>query len=167
MAKLYGNPIPHPDKPHVAFALLEKDSGERVEVPVRIAHYNSLTAAKKLAYTLECAEHHSSDGPGWHAKRATRRALWDADDKAKADAAALAAKVAEEAKFIVTPQGFVKDKEGALIGVKVTVTHHGLTMQSVIPTDPAIAEASARAAFAEYEAKVLAEKQALDAFKVG
>lgn len=151
MAKLYGNTIQHPDKQHVAFALLEKDSGERVEIPVRIAHYNSLTAAKKLAYVLECAEYHSPVGQGWQTKKASRRAVWDADDKA-----------AQEAKFIVRAIGSTEGGE-----VRVNVTHHGLTAEFIIANDPANVEANARKAFAEYEATVNTEKQALAAFNIG
>lgn len=168
MAKLIDSPIPHPDKPHVVFITLEKDSGERVEIPVRIAHYNSLTAAKKLSYTLECAEYHSHDGPGWQAKRANRRAIWDADDKAKADAAAEAARLAEEAKFVVAPSGFVRDKEGVITHVQVTIQHHGLTYSGAVPysADKAVFEQSCRDAFAKYETAVTEEKAALVALAI-
>lgn len=150
MAKLIGSPIPHPDKPHVVYLLLEKDSGERVEVLVRKAKYDSLTASKRLAYALECAEYHSADGPGWALKRQNRRALWDSDDKAQA-----------EAKFTMRNPRLVDGM------VAVEVTHHGLSTTVMVANDPANAEANARAAFAEYEAKVNAEKQALAAFNMG
>lgn len=151
MAKLIGSPIQNPDKSHMVFLTLEKENGERVEVLARKAKHDSLTTvAKRLAYALECAEYHSADGPGWSLKRQNRRALWDADDKAKADA-----------KFTMRNPRLI---DGL---VAVDVTHHGLSTTVKVANDPANAEANVRAAFATYEANVKAEKQALAAFNVG
>lgn len=157
--------IPNPNNPSAPYVRLILDDNTAVEFPVRKATFDSLAAAEKqLAYVLECKEFHSGDGPGWVARRAARRAAWDADDKTKTDAAVAAAKAAEEAKFVVTPQGYVKDDKDTILGVQVTVTYHGLTATMVIPNDAASAAANARKAFADVEARANAEKAALAAF---
>ncbi len=167
MAKLYGNPIPHPDKPHVVYLMLEKDSGERVEVLARKAKYDSLTTVtKRLTYALECAEYHSADGPGWSLKRQNRRALWDADDKVVAEAAAAAAKAAEEAVFDMKQQGFVKNQDGQIVGVNVAIKWQGFTCTATIPNDPANAVVNGKSAWQKAKDAYDAEQAALAAFNV-
>lgn len=139
-----------PDKPHVLYAGLLCDDDVERTVPVRKTHYQSLsTTAKKLAYVVECAEHHHPSGRDGEAKRVARRKTWEDTDKAT-----------EEAKFVVVPIEFVGDM------VRVSITHHGLTAEALIPNDPATAEVSCRASFAEYEAQVSAQKAALQAFAI-
>lgn len=140
--------VPNPGKAHVLHVGLryEKagDGKDKIhEVPVRASHYNGLaTAADKLAYVQTCEK--------WHFNRdkAIRNA-WDADDRSK-----------EEAKFIMRPLW----ADGG--NVVVSIAHHGLTAELSVPNDPANAEANARKVFADYEAKVLAERQALAAFAI-
>jgi len=143
----YAAPIP--EKAHVLHVGLLVD-GVICETPVRKEHYESLTAPQKLAYATECAEvHHPSDP----AKAIARRAAWDADDQA-----------AELAKLTVTPQGFVRDEAGEIVGVQVTVTHQGHTCGATIAADPASAEANALAAWQASKDAADAEAASLAAF---
>jgi hypothetical protein len=154
----YAAPIP--EKAHVLHVGLLVD-GVICETPVRKAHYESLTAPQKLAYATECAEvHHPTD----RAKAIERRAAWDADDQARANAAAEEARQAELAKLTVTPQGFVRDEAGEVVGVSVTVTHQGHTASAVIANDPASAEANALAAWQVSKDAADAEAASLAAF---
>jgi hypothetical protein len=157
--------VQDPDKAHALRVGLRYEGAvdgkdEIHEVPVRKSHYESLSTTKRLAYVKECAEFHMV-GPT-HPKAQNRRAAWDADDKAKADAAALAAKTAEEAKFIVTPHGI---KDGL---VAVTIVHHGLTFSGTVAkgVDKTEFEANCRTKFAEYETAVQAEKDELAALAI-
>lgn len=153
-------------EPHKVIMVFVKDSGERVEIPGRKAHYDTLTKnADRVAYGVQCAEHHSPDGPGWQAKKATRRAAWDADDKAVADAAAAAAKAAEDAVFDMKQQGFVKDKDG-LVGVSVAIKWQGFTCTATIPNDPANAVVNGKSAWQKAKDAYDAEQAALAAFNV-
>ena len=109
--------------------------------------------AKQLTYAQECEK--------WHHKRdAAVRAKWDMDDKAQADATVAAAKAAEEAKFIVVPQGF---KDGNVV---VSITHHGMSTTAEVAkgADATEFEANCRAVFATHESKANAEKSALASF---
>lgn len=110
------------------------------EVPVRKSHYEALTAAKKLAYVCECEKWH-------HQRDTTVRAKWDDDDKAKADAAAATAKVAEETVFDMKSQGFVKNDKGQTVGVNVVIKWRGFTCTTTIPADPANAETNGKVAW--------------------
>jgi len=131
------------------------------EVPCRKARLVSLGPiappynAQQLAYAQECEK--------WHHKRdAAVRAKWDADDKATADAAAAAAKAAEEAKFIVTAHSVKKGM------VSVTIVHHGLTVRGNVAkgADKAEFEQNCRVAFAAFETVVNAEKDELAALAI-
>lgn len=148
MKALYTGDVP--EKPHVLYVGLLCDDGVERTVPVRKARYQSLsTTAKKLAYVVECFEYHHPSGRDGDTRRATRRQVWDNADKAEV-----------EAKFVVVPIEFAGDM------VRVSITHHGLTVKATIPNDPAMAEATCRVAFAEYEALVNAQKAALQAFAI-
>lgn len=152
----YAAPIP--EKPHIlhiGLRDLDQDGKPVIkEVPVRRSHYQSLpTPARQLAYVQECREFHHASGPEGQAKRIARRAEWDAADKA-----------AEEAKLVMTPQGFRRDKEGVITGVRVQVTHQGHTCSVVIPPDPASANANALAEWTKSKTAADEEKAALAAF---
>lgn len=118
------------------------------ETEVRTVKWDGLdTAAKRMTYATECAEyHHTTD----MAKKAARRAAWDADDKA-----------AQEAKFIMRHVSTTAE------GVTVSVTWQGLTAQHVIPNDPATATANAQALHQAEKAKRDAEAAMVSAFNVG
>lgn len=150
---------PIPEKPHVLHVGLRDLNADGKpyirEVPVRKAHYESLTPARQVAYVQECAEFHHPGGPDGAAKRKARRAAWDAADKA-----------AEEAKFVMTPQGFVKDAQGVITGVRVSVTHQGHSCTCVIPPDPAAAKTNALAEWTKSKSAADGEKAALAAFAV-
>lgn len=161
--------------PHIAFvAVTVKEprlvNGEwvevdnAVEVPVRKEKWDSLkTEKQREAYAQECAEYWSPQGPGWEAKKAARRAAWDADDEAKERAKRDAEKAAEEEKFIVKAMVMRGEK------VLVRIQHHGLTFNGEVAkgADKAEFEANCRTAFSEYEAKVAAEKAELEALSIG
>lgn len=176
--------VPIPEKPHVLHVgLLVPSSVERVdpvtkvvtmvdginEVPVRKVHFASLGpltapfSAKQLTYVKRCCEYHH---PTDRAKRDARKAAWEADDKAVADAAAEAARQAELAKFTVTPQGFVKDKEGEVIGVQATITHQGHTCTANIGLVAELAEQNARTAWQASKDAADKVQAALNAFAV-
>lgn len=171
--------VPIADKSHVLHVgLLVPASLERVdpvtkavtmvdgiqEIPVRKSHYNSLTTSGKLAYVKQCAEvHHSTD----RAKAIARRALWEADDRAKADAAAEAAKLAKEAIFDMKQQGHVRDDKGQVVGVNVVINWQGFSCTAMIPADPANAEANGKAAWQTAKTAYDAEQASLAAFNFG
>lgn len=152
--------IPNPDKPHAPFVRLILDDGTAVEFTVRKAKYDTLTASGKRAYALECMEYHAPTARG---QREARRAAWDADDKAVADAAAEAARLAQEAIFNHAATGFVKDKDGNKVGITATVTYHGLQWSGAVPytADKAAFKASLEEVFAAYETAMNAEKAEL------
>jgi len=156
---------------HAGFLTTEMVDGVSIpitkETPVRKVHFASLGPltppynAKQLTYVKQCAEvHHPSDP----AKAIARRAAWDADDLARANAVAEAVRQAELAKLTVTPQGFVRDEAGEVVGVQVQVTHQGHTTSATIANDPASAEANALAAWQASKDKADAEAASLAEF---
>jgi hypothetical protein len=153
--------IPNPDKTHAPFVRVLLGDGTAVEFTVKKEVYDSLNAAGKKAYVQECMEYHSPTEKG---QREARRAAWDADDLARANAAAEEARQAELAKLTVTPQGFVRDEKGEVVGVSVTVTHQGHTTSATIANDPASAEANALAAWQVSKDAADAEAASLAAF---
>lgn len=173
---------PVPEKAHVLHVGLLIDGIIR-ETPVRKEKFLSLGPDKapftagQLAYALECADFHHPNVRGKDAQRVARRKEWDADDKAKADAAAEAARLAAEAeaeaarqaelaRFIVAPTGWAKDKDGNAVGVIATITHQGHTCTANIGLVPELAEQNARAAWTESKAKADAEAALLQSFAI-